>query len=417
MKIGYFTNQYPKVSHSFIRREILALEKMGTSISRYALKSDRNELIDQNDIEEYKKTKYILSTSKLNIIKVCILRFIKNPLLWINAFLLTNKMGYKSERGLFRHYIYFLEACILSEWVEKDNIQHLHAHFGTNSASISLLTSKLSEVPYSFTVHGPEEFDKPNFISLPEKIKNAAFVVAISSFGKSQLFRLVHNEYWEKIKVVHCGLEASFYENNGQKYQNNNDNNDKNDNNDNTKIICIGRLCEQKGQVLLLDALNIVKKRNIDFNIKLIGDGEMRPEIENKIDQYKLANNVTITGWMNSVQIKHEIQKSQFTVLPSFAEGLPVVIMESMSLEKPVISTYIAGIPELIENDVNGWMVPAGDTEQLADTIQKVLSKDSNTLKEIGIKAREKVIKRHNIDIEAKKLQSHFLSSINSQVK
>jgi len=411
MKIGYFTNQYPKVSHSFIRREILALEKMGTSISRYALKSDRNELIDQNDIEEYKKTKYILSTSKLNIIKVCILRFIKNPLLWINAFLLTNKMGYKSERGLFRHYIYFLEACILSEWVEKDNIQHLHAHFGTNSASISLLTSKLSEVPYSFTVHGPEEFDKPNFISLPEKIKNAAFVVAISSFGKSQLFRLVHNEYWEKIKVVHCGLEASFYESNGQKYQNNNDNND------NTQIICIGRLCEQKGQVLLLDALNIVKKRNIDFNIKLIGDGEMRPEIENKIDQYKLANNVTITGWMNSVQIKHEVQKSQFTVLPSFAEGLPVVIMESMSLEKPVISTYIAGIPELIENDVNGWMVPAGDTEQLADTIQKVLSKDSNTLKEIGIKAREKVIKRHNIDIEAKKLQSHFLSSINSQVK
>jgi len=405
MKIGYFTNQYPKVSHSFIRREILALEKIGTSVSRYALKSNLNELVDKNDIEEYRKTKFILSTSKLNILKTCFSILINKPLLWMKTFLLTNKIGLKSERGLFRHYIYFLEACTLSEWVEKDNIQHLHAHFGTNSAAISLLTSKLSKIPYSFTVHGPEEFDKPNFISLPEKIKNAAFVIAISSFGKSQLYRLIDNQYWDKIKVVHCGLEASFFELKK----------DKDDNTEQAQIICIGRLCEQKGQLLLIDALNVVNKRKINFNLKLIGDGEMRGVIESKIEKYKLTNHVTITGWMNSNQIKHEIQQSQFTVLPSFAEGLPVVIMESMSLEKPVISTYIAGIPELIENDVNGWMVPAGDTELLADAIQKALNKDRDTLKEIGIKAREKAIKRHNIDIEAKKLHSHFISSVNSK--
>lgn len=407
MNVGYFTNQYPKVSHSFIRREILALEKMGLSISRYALQSNRTELIDPLDILEYKKTQYILLSSKLKILKSCFTRFIKNPIYWLKTFLLTNKMGYKSERGLLRHYIYFLEACLLSDWVENDKVEHLHAHFGTNSAAVTLLTSKFTGIPYSFTVHGPEEFDKPNFISLPTKIKHASFVIAISSFGKSQLFRFIDNQYWNKIKVVHCGLEESFYELK----------NKKNETNIKPHILCIGRLCEQKGQVLLIDALKIVKDRNIDFNIKLIGDGEMRPSIENKIKHYELSNHVTITGWMDSAQIKNEIQNSLFTILPSFAEGLPVVIMESMSLKKPVISTYIAGIPELIENNVNGWLIPAGDINKLADAIEKSLKSDEKSIKEIGINAREKVLERHNIITEARKLRSHFLTSTKPKVK
>ena len=396
MKIGYFTNQYPKVSHSFIRREILALEKMGTSISRFALKSYLNELVDKNDIEEYKKTKYILSTSKIIITKTFFLILINKPFLWLKTLLLANKIGFKSERGLFRHYIYFLEACILSDWIEKDNIQHLHAHFGTNPAAIALLASKLSKIPFSFTVHGPEEFDKPNFISLPEKIKSAAFVIAISSFGKSQLYRLVPNQYWEKIKIVHCGLEKSFYHGTFDEIGTKN------------HLVCIGRLCEQKGQILLIEALNILAKKGVNFSLTLVGDGDMRTDIENKIAEYNLQRNINITGWQSCQQVKKLILQSKLTVLPSFAEGLPVVIMESMSLSKPVISTFIAGIPELITHNENGWLVPAGDSTKLSEAIEEALNLNNFEITEIGNRAKKVVTQRHNIDIEAKKLISHF---------
>jgi len=404
MKIGYFINQYPKVSHSFIRREIASLEKSGLSVSRYALKSDYSELVDKKDILEYGNTNFILATSKLKMLLICFCILISTPILWLRAFFIVNRIGFKSERGLLRHYFYFLEACVLKELIKKDKIQHLHAHFGTNPAVIALLASKLASVPYSFTVHGPEEFDKPQFISLPEKIKHASFVVAISSFGKSQLYRLIKNTHWHKIKVVHCGLEPEFFSNYESKSVEEN------------KLVCIGRLCEQKGQSLIIDALHILKKKKVDFSLRLIGDGEMRAEIEDKIQQYNLEDNIKITGWMSSEQINTEILNSKLTLLPSFAEGLPVVIMESMSLEKPVISTYIAGIPELIKNNENGWLVPAGDEKTLADTLEVVLDLDTNDIKEIGKKARTTAIERHHIDIESTKLANHIKSSINSGI-
>lgn len=260
-----------------------------------------------------------------------------------------------------------------------------------------MLVRELGGPPFSFTSHGPEEFDKARFIGLPEKIARASFVAAVSSFGRSQLYRYAPHEMWDKIKVVHCGLEKAFYE--GIVVRPASGSN---------RLVCVGRLCEQKGQSLLIEAASLLAKRGADFELVLAGDGEMRGEIENLIAQTGLQARVRITGWISSEQVREEILSSRALVLPSFAEGLPVVIMEAMSLQRPIISTFIAGIPELVVPGKHGWLVPAGDVQALAEAVHSCLVAKSETISAMGESARIRVLQRHDADQEAAKLADLF---------
>lgn len=401
MKIAYFTNQYPKVSHSFIRREILALEKLGYSVERFALRSDESELVDSVDQLEFTKTDYILSESKYSVLKSCFSTLIKQPKLFLTTLLLATRLGVRSDRGILRNIAYMLESCVLLNWQKERGIEHIHAHFGTNSTSVVMFAYLLGGVGYSFTVHGPEEFDKPTFISLAEKIKHSRFVVAISSYGRSQLYRWVPSEQWEKIKVIHCGLDEEFLTAD-LTYRANLSN----------KLVCVGRLCEQKGQLLLLESMKALKELNIDCQLILAGDGPMRAEVERRIAVYGLNDRVSITGWISSEQVKQTLIEARGLVLPSFAEGLPVVIMEALALKRPVITTYVAGIPELVINEKNGWLIPAGDVDALTHAMIQLLNIDSKQLEVMGQNGHEAVSIHHNVDVEAKKLAECFITSI-----
>jgi len=305
-------------------------------------------------------------------------------------------MGYRAERPLPVHLAYLAAACRIEPWLRETDIRHLHAHFGTNSAEVAMLVHELGGPPWSFTVHGPTEFEKPRFIGLAEKIRRSAFVVAVSSFGRSQLCRFVEHQQWPKVKVVHCGLESDFLATplragNAAK-----------------RLICVGRLCEQKGQLLLLEAASRLAEQGIDFELVLAGDGEMRGDIESMIARHKLQEHVRITGWISTSQVRDEILAARALVLPSFAEGLPVVLMEAMALRRPVISTYVAGIPELVNPGEHGWLVPAGDAETLTGTMRACLEAPPDLLARMGQSAHERVLAQHDVDKEASKLAALF---------
>jgi len=384
------------VSHSFIRREIQALERQGFHIQRIALRGWEDELVDAEDIREREQTQFVLKSGLVNMVLGVIKAGLTNPLRFFSAFKLAVRMGWHAEKPLPYHLIYLAEACCILPWIKSFGASHVHAHFGTNSAEVVMLAHALGGPPYSFTVHGPEEFDKPVFLGLPEKIQRSAFVVAISSYGRSQLFRWANYADWPKIKIVHCGLEQSFY------------NVESASANANFRLVCVGRLCAQKGQLLLLEAALQLSGKGIQFELVLAGDGEMRPEIERIISAYDLHEKVRITGWISSTRVREEILNSCALVLPSFAEGLPVVIMEAMALRRPVISTYVAGIPELVLPENNGWLVSAGSVTELADAMEQVLSKSSTQLSAMGDAAYARVTARHNIDTEANKLAALF---------
>jgi colanic acid/amylovoran biosynthesis glycosyltransferase len=393
MKIAYLINQYPMVSHSFIRREIRALEEMGEVIVRFALRTVEAELVDEDDKIEFGKTRYILSQSIVYILYSMLLQLVINPVGFFSGIYLTIKTGYGSDRGLLRHAAYFFEACVITRWVREEEVQHLHAHFGTNSTTIAMISKVMGGADYSFTVHGPEEFDKPRFISLDEKIRRSKFTVAITSYCRSQLYRLVAAEYWGKIKIVRCGLDDKFLAGDSTPADH-----------EQNIFICVGRLCEQKGQLLLLEAIKRLVDSGEELKLILAGDGPMRQVIEDKIAALKLQHVVSITGWISADEVRQKIVESKMLVLASFAEGLPVVIMEAFALARPVISTYVAGIPELVNDGKNGWLVTAGSCDDLTRALQTAIAvnkADYNIMAECG---KDAVLERHNVRTEAARL-------------
>lgn len=396
MNIAYLVNQYPKTSHSFIRREIVALEAAGISISRFSIRSLAAEIIDEADKQEASKTRYVLQKGVSGLLGSTINVALTHPLRFLKAVKLAYTVGYSSDRGLVYHLAYLAEACVLFRWFTQAKISHVHTHFGTNSATVAMLCHELGGPPYSITVHGPEEFDKPQAISLTKKIEQAAFVISVCSFGRSQLYRWCNYQQWSKIQVVRCGVDEMFLK---QPYtplpkQ--------------PRFVCIGRLSEQKGHLLLVEAAGQLAAAGHSFKLVLVGDGPLRTQIETMIHQFHLENHVEITGWATNEQVQQQILASQVMVVPSFAEGLPVVIMESLALCRPVISTYIAGIPELVQPGKSGWLVPSGSVSALKEAMQVAICTPLDQLEQMGKTGAKLVAQNHNVATEAKKLATLF---------
>ena len=403
MHIAYLVNLYPKVSHSFIRREISGLEKSGVQVSRYSLRRVQTELVDPDDQAEALKTRVVLDIGLFPLFSYLLGMLTKRPIAWLKCFKHMLGLWLASDSSFFNYLAYMAEACVLFNWFRRDGIEHVHAHFGTNPTSVAMLCHILGGPTYSFTVHGPEEFDKPLILSLPAKIERAKFVVAISNFGRSQLYRWCSHQHWSKIHVVHCGLDSNFLE-----YESSTSIPDE------ANFVCVARLCEQKGHFLLLEAIKQLVDKGHQFKVSLVGDGELRPELEKLIAAWKIEDYVNITGWASGAAVRQKILESRALVLPSFAEGLPVVIMEALALQRPVISTYIAGIPELLGNDSCGWLIPSGNVEVLVEAMLKAITAPTSVLKEMGQYGAEQVKHHHSAIVEARKLVHLFHNPIST---
>jgi colanic acid/amylovoran biosynthesis glycosyltransferase len=400
MKIAYLVNQYPKVSHTFIRREINALEDSGLQVIRFSVRGWSDVLQDPIDIEERKKTSYVLKQSPLALLLSIFIAFFSDPISFAKSLVATWAFFRQSHRSAVAHAAYFVEACWLKGELRKQNVQHLHAHFGTNSAAVATLCRCLGGPKFSFTIHGPEEFDQPHALNLNLKVAQCSFVAVISSFGRSQLLRWIAPMDRKKIVIVRCGLERSYFAHSliapAQS----------------TNLLCVGRLDEQKGHLVLLQAAQELKKRGVRFSITLAGDGPLRSEIESTMATFGLEGDVRITGWIDSETIRSLILNSRALVLASFAEGLPVAIMEAMALRRPVISSYVAGIPELVLDRVNGWLVPAGSVTALVDAMEDCLSLSMIEICSLGDRAFDSVYPLHDVTTSAELLSASFAQSV-----
>jgi colanic acid/amylovoran biosynthesis glycosyltransferase len=395
-KIAYLVSEYPKVSHSFIRREIAALEKRGWSVTRLSIRGWSADLVDPADIRERSITEFVLRGGMLPLAAAAMKLMIFRPARFLKALAMSLRMTRQSDKPAVWHLVYLAEASWIASRLINQGITHLHAHFGTNPAEVAMLAGQLAGIDFSFTVHGPEEFDRARNIHLQEKIARAKTVVAISSFTRSQLLRTADLRDWDKIRIVHCGIDqlfqvpASAFPSLRR------------------RLVCVGRLCEQKGQLLLLEAAALLLKQECPFDLVLVGDGEHRAAVEERIAEYGLQDHVRITGWATAAQVKEEILAARALIMPSFAEGLPVVIMEAMALGRPVLATYVAGIPELVMDGKNGWLFPAGSVDEMAAAMRACLEAGEEELRVLGESSRIQARERHDIDREAAKLDALF---------
>ena len=396
MKLAYVFNWYPQASQTALRREILAFEQMGIPIHRFTLRRFDGELVDEEDRIERERTRVVLGVGAFGLIRAVLRSVMRQPRSFASALGAAVQAGRVSEGGLFTNLVYLAEACVLCRWLAELEIEHVHAHYGTNSAMVAMLCRMLGGPPYSFTIHGPEEFDTPRSLSLREKIRRAAFVVAITEFTRSQLYRWSDYVDWPKIHVIRVGVSPLFLDHGPSPIPSA------------PRLVNIGRIAEQKGQAILIQAAADLRGRGRDFELVIVGDGPMRGEIERLIDQFGLHDCVRIAGYMSNQGVLHELLAARALVLPSFAEGLPGVFFDAMAVGRPVISTFIAAHSELIEPGINGWLVPAGAVEPLVDAMAEALTADPAELEAMGRAGAARIAERHNVAIETKKLAALF---------
>jgi colanic acid/amylovoran biosynthesis glycosyltransferase len=307
LTVAYLVNQYPQPSHTFIRREIAALESLGVTVHRYSVRQWNQKLVDPRDQEEQRKVRVVLHQGVAGLLTATLHTLFTRPAALFRTFALACRVGWRSHAGLAKHLIYVLESCVLRRWLAEAGIKHVHAHFGTNSTAVAMLVHALGGPTYSFTAHGPDEWDKPEALGIGEKVARSAFTVVISHFGRSQAQRWVDYKHWDKIKIVRCGVDDSFLS--AAKVPPPSA----------PRLVCVGRLGQAKGQLALVEAAARLATEGLRFELALIGDGPMRGPIESLIARHKLHDHVKLLGWRDNEQVRLEIQKSRAMVMPSFA--------------------------------------------------------------------------------------------------
>jgi glycosyltransferase involved in cell wall biosynthesis len=396
MKVAYLVNQYPARSHTFIRREILALEARGVGIDRHTIRRSETALIDPQDIAEQKKTHCILDGGIFGLMVTTLLVLVTRPVRFARSLKIARKLAHSSSRGWIAHFAYLAEACELLASTRKAGIHHVHAHFGTNSASVAMLWKNLGGGSFSFTVHGSSELTRPEENSLELKMVQADFVVAISQHCRSQLYRWCPLASWGKIKVVHCGLDRNFLEQVPRPIP------------EIKRFFWAGRFTMLKGLPILIAAGQILKQWGEEFEIVLAGDGPLRGVLEETVESSGLMGLVQFPGWISDSEVKSTLEESRCMVLPSFSEGLPVAIMESLALGRPVIASRITAVPELVDDGVSGWTVTPGEPQALADAMRVVIQSSTAQLEKMGRAGKAAVLERHDIRSSAAQLEALF---------
>jgi len=400
VKIVYVLNTYPQPSQSFIRREIHALERAGFDVLRLATRRFEGALVDPKNETERQRTEYVLSQGMPRLLAAFARRALANPRGAAKALGLTVRLARNAGGNPLRQFAYLLEAGYVAQRCIAAGARHMHCHFGTNAPAIALLAQAMGGPQFSFTVHGPEEFDSPEALSMGLKIEHAAFAVGVSQFGRSQLYRWAGFDAWDKVKVVQCGIEAQAFPGiEPFPVQ------------PPLKVVTIGRFVEQKGQMTLVHAMARLKDSHPNIHLTLVGDGHMRADIEKAIQTAGIGDRITLTGWVDEARVNAELAQSHALIMPSFAEGLPMVVMEAMASGRPVISTYIAGIPELVTPDC-GWLVPAGDVAALVGALGDLAAMDPARMARMGQAARDRVLQRHDVDVEAARLAGHIRAAV-----
>jgi colanic acid/amylovoran biosynthesis glycosyltransferase len=397
--VAYLINQYPSTSHTFVRREICALEALGLQVDRYSIRPFPEPQIEPADQLEASRTRVLLGGGAKGLLGACLAVFARHPLRFLASFWLVLKLARYSDRGFIRPLAWLAEACLIKRLMAKSGAQHLHAHFGTNSAAVAMLANALGGPSYSFTSHGTESFDSPPTISLGLKIARARFVVAVSEWGRAQLMRWSSPDSWRKLHVVRCGLDDQFLGTPEEPAP------------AAPRLVCVSRLSPEKGVEVLVAAVEQLVQSGTNLELVLVGDGPSRPSIEARLANTSVQDKVHLLGWGDAARVRKEILASRALVVPSLAEGLPVVIMEAFALCRPVIATAVGAVPELVEHRHTGWLVAPGSADSLAAAIREALSASRDDLLTMGRRGAERIRERHTVTNEARTLASLLTDS------
>ncbi len=388
-KIAYLTGEYPRASDTFIQREVANLRALGHEVLTCSIRTTGAEhLVGPEQREEHARTFKVLDALRNPAVTLkAHLRWMKTPGRYLSALSLAWRSAPKGIKGRLYNLIYFVEAGVLAAKLSDEGVTHLHNHIAKASCTVAMLVGALSGLRWSFTIHGPDIFFEPHHWRIDEKAARAAFVACISHFCRSQLMCFADAQHWHKLHIVHCGVDPSRYAPKPVRTG--------------LRALFVGRLAGVKGVPILIDAVARLASTYPDLSLRLVGDGPDRKALEAEVTRRGLQDRVVFLGYKSQAEVAEELAQTDVFVLPSFAEGVPVVLMEAMASQVPVLTTRIAGVPELVEDGVSGRVVAPGDVSAFADALDTLLS-DAELRKAYGAAGRAKVVAEYDAAREAR---------------
>jgi glycosyltransferase involved in cell wall biosynthesis len=385
LRLGYLTGQYPRATDTFIQREVATLRAHGHHVQTFAVREPPlSDQAPQGLAEARRTTSYLLPPRGLA--RAHLQAFLASPSQYGKAMGLAWRTCPPGLAAMGKQIAYFMEAGLLAARMRELSLAHLHNHFADSSCSVAAIAAEIGGFSFSFTIHGPAEFFEMSRWWLGEKARRARFVVCISSFCRSQVMVAAPPASWDKLRIVHCGVDASLFplrrhEGRGR------------------RLLFVGRLAPEKGCLLLLEAVAQLS----DVTLDVVGDGPSRAALRERAAALGIADRVVFHGYMDEAGVRQRLAETDVFVMTSFAEGVPVVLMEALAAGVPAVATRIAGIPELIEDGVTGFLVPPAEPTATAEMVRRLLD-NPDLRNRIAAAGREKVVREFNLETECERL-------------
>ena len=398
-RVAYLTGEYPRATDTFIQREVAALRAHGLTVETCSIRRTgvEHHVGDEQRAEAARTFHVLEETGKPLASLKAHLAALRAPGRYLQGLRLAWKTAPGGIKGHIYNLIYFAEAVVLADHMRRRGVVHLHNHIAKSSCTVAMLASAVSGIPYSFTLHGPDIFFEPYHWRLDEKIARASFVACISHFCRSQAMIFSAPAHWDRLHIVHCGVDPALY--------------DTPRTAQGKRLLFVGRLAAVKGVPVLFRALQDLAPDHPDLHLTLIGDGPERRALEDQARAMGLSGMVDFVGYKGQAEVAQALRATDILVLPSFAEGLPVVLMEALAARVPVLTTRIAGVGELVEDGIRGRLVAPGDPVALGDALRELLDATPEDRAAMGAAGRARVVAEFDSVTEAGKLAALIAAS------
>ncbi len=397
--LAYITGCYPRATDTFIQREVQGLRALGWQIKTFSVRrSDASHDVSDFIRAEKLATQYLLPLPWLRLLGANLGFAMRQPRHYLRTLALAHRTSRPGMRGWLFNMAYFQEAIVLAQALRSQGVQHLHNHMGDASGTVAMLAAELVGIGYSITVHGPHLFFDPLHWALPEKLRHSRFIACISHYCQSQLMMFSKPEDWSRLAILHCGVETDQYTVRAVRSSA-------------TQLLYVGRLAAEKGLLILLESMHQLRNMRVTVHLTLVGDGEDRNLLQQRVAQLGLSDAVSFAGFASEASVRGHLQEADVFVLPSFAEGVPVSLMEAMACGVPVVSTYVGGINELVEPGVTGLLVPASDATALAQALAKLLQ-STELRQKLARNGRARVEENYHLDCQIHQLSGLFRQAI-----
>ena len=387
-KIAYTMSRFPKVTETFIVREMLELQRQGVAVEVYPLRREKTSVV-QPEAMPFVEQAHFTPIMSLAILWANLQMLTTKPASYLGTLATLIRANWGSRRYFTGAIVYFPKAVYLAKRMRADGVTHLHAHFASHPAAVAFVIGRLAGIPYSFTAHGSDLHRDQHM--LPEKTRDAAFVVAISDYNRSMILDVCGPAQADKVHVVRCGIDP-------QRFARRTEPTALDRGRGPMRIVCVGTLHEVKGQRYLIKACQQLAERGIAVRCHFLGSGPDEHALRELAVEAGLREAIIFHGTCTSEEVSRQLSAADCLVAPSVPssdgrrEGIPVVLMEAMATGLPCVSSRLSGIPELVDDEETGYLTEPGNVDQIAAALER-LAANAQLRKDMGQAGLEKVLR------------------------